>query len=135
MDFKHFEFLSKSLKVSLQYNFPPSVSVNIFPITFPSCHPTEGVTQRAAHLLGPPGSLLPRRQVLPTPRDAEEAIRHPPHAAAQAYSVKQAARWRRSLGCRGKRKTAAGLDSIRLSVSWISCWIFSFYFEFLFSSE
>lgn len=42
----------------------------------------------AAHQLGPPGSLLPRRQVLPTQGDGEEALRPSAHPAAQTCSVR-----------------------------------------------
>ncbi|TQS33386.1 hypothetical protein Golomagni_06271, partial [Golovinomyces magnicellulatus] len=33
------------------------------------------------HQVGTPGTLLPRRQVLQTPRHHQEALRHPPHPA------------------------------------------------------
>lgn len=50
--------------------------------------PTEGGSRWTAHRFRPPGSLLPGRQVLQTPSDAEETLRRPAYPAAQAHSVR-----------------------------------------------
>ncbi|MEQ2199569.1 hypothetical protein XENOCAPTIV_003343 [Xenoophorus captivus] len=79
-----------------------------------SCpHLIEGDSRRAAHQLGPPGSLLPRRQVLPPPRAAEETFRHPPHTAAQAYSVKE------PLWGDGRMEVMVGLQGEEEDDSWV----------------
>lgn len=51
------------------------------------CSPTEGGSRGTAHQLGPPGSLLSRRQVLQTPSDREEALRIIAHPAAPTCPV------------------------------------------------
>ena len=63
-------------------------STELLCIFFPPLWLIEDRPGGAAHQLGPPGSLLPRRQVLPTQSDGEETLRPSAHPAAQTCSVR-----------------------------------------------
>lgn len=60
-----------------------------------SLWPTEDLSRWAANQLCPPGPVLPRRQVLPTPGDCEETLRPSAYPAAQTYSVRERERQRK----------------------------------------
>lgn len=55
---------------------------------FPPLLRTEGRSWWAADQLCPPGSVFPRRQILPTPGDSEETLWPPAHPTAPACSVR-----------------------------------------------